>query len=96
MSVHVPAEMPVGRAVRYAARSDGATCTTNAAVSSVPRATRPPALPTAASAAAHAPIRATERGSGRCQPVSMTVSAPASSVTEQEGTRALQSRDRAK
>jgi len=30
MSVQVPAEMPLGRAVRYAVHSDGATCTTNA------------------------------------------------------------------
>jgi len=96
MSVQVPAEIPLGRGVRYAARSDGATCTTNAAVSSVPRATRPLPPPTAASAAAHAPIGARERGRTRCQPVSMTVSAPASSVTEQEGTRALQSWERAK
>jgi len=44
--------MPLGHGVRYAARSDGATCTTNAAVSSVPRATRPSTLPTAAKAAA--------------------------------------------
>jgi hypothetical protein len=41
MSVQVPAEMPLGRAVRYAVHNDGATCTTNAAASSVPRPTRP-------------------------------------------------------
>jgi len=41
MSVQVPAEMPLGHAVRYAVHSDGATCTTNAAASSVRRPARP-------------------------------------------------------
>ncbi len=96
MSAHVPAEAPLGRAVRYAVHSDGATCTTNAAVSSVPRPARPATPPATASAAAHAPSKATERARTRLPPVSMAVSTPASRVTEQEGTRALQSRDRAK
>ena len=90
MSVQVPAEMPLGRAVRYAVHSDGATCTTNAAARSVPRPVRPAAPQTVASAAAHAPIAARERGCASPRAVSMIVSAPASSVTEQAGISAVQ------
>lgn len=62
MSSQVPAEIPVGRAVRYAIHSDGATCTTNAAVSSVPRPARPATPQAAASAATQAARATAERG----------------------------------
>lgn len=90
MSAHVPAEMPLGRAVRYAASKDGTTCTVNAAVSSVPRPARPVAHPVPVSAAAHTPVTASQRGSSCCLPASTTVSTPARKVTEQDGIRAVQ------
>ena len=58
MSSHVPEEMPVGRAVRYAVQTEGVTWSRNAAVSSAPRPARPAAAPAAASVIAHAAIRA--------------------------------------
>ena len=62
MSSHVPEEMPVGRAVRYAVQTEGVTWSRNAAVSSAPRPARPAAAPAAASVIAHAAIRAAGRG----------------------------------
>jgi hypothetical protein len=65
-------------------------------VSRVPRPARPLAKPATTSTAAHAPSDAAVRARTRDGPASMAVSRPASSVTEHEGTSALQSRDRAK
>src|SRR6476660_7728008 len=48
MSSHVPEEMPVGRAVRYAVQSEGVTWSRNAAVSSAPRPAWPATAPAAA------------------------------------------------
>ena len=92
MGVQVPAEIPVGRAVRYAVHSDGVTCTANAAVSSVPRPARPVTAHTTASPAA----QAAGRGLALPRSASMIVSVPASSVTEHDGMSAAQYRDSAK
>src|SRR5262249_13695764 len=90
MRVQVAAEMPLIRVVRYAVHSSGPTCTTHAAVRSVPRPARPAAPQTAASTAAHALITAREGRRASPRAASMIVSAPASRVTEQAGISAAQ------
>ena len=49
-SAHVPREIPVGRAVRYAVQIDGVTCTIEAAARSAPMPARPPTTTATSSA----------------------------------------------
>jgi hypothetical protein len=66
------------------------TCTTKAAVSSVPRPVRPATAKAAASTATQAPTSAAGRALACPRRASIVASAPASSVAEQAGTSAVQ------
>jgi hypothetical protein len=75
---------------------DGVTCRPNAAVSRVPRPVRPATPYAAMSIAAQVPISNDGRGRARVRRVSSSVSVPARSNADDDGTSAIQYRERAK
>lgn len=96
MSSQVPREIPVGRAVRYAVQIEGATWIPNAAVSKVPRPTRPAAMNAAISTADHAVISAAAVRVAVRRQAGIMASTPARMTADKAGTSAPQNLDSTK